>query len=228
LYLVWGAFVALLGGLVSGLFAAIFGLIDYTTIRADHRAKKTATRHMIFNVTALALFGVSAALRSTALDAIRAGLLPFALSAIGVALLAYGGFLGGHLVYSDGIAVGRHRRQTPLPRSTITIVATEQLFIPVADAHLLGEGETLRVDINGTILVIARVGAEAYAFQEYCTHRYGPLSEGALKNCEVICPWHGSRFDLRTGKVTAGPAKVDLHTFRTEIRDGKIWVEAPK
>ena len=218
---------ALLGGLASGLLAAVFGLIDYATIRTDHHAKKTATRHMIFNVIAIALFAVSAALRASALDTVRTAPLPFALSALGVALLAYAGYLGGHLVYSEGVGVGRHRRETPLPHSTITIASGGQPLVPVADANLLCEGGTLRVDVDGTVLVIARVAGEVYAFQEYCTHRYGPLSEGALKNCEVLCPWHGSRFDVRTGKVTGGPAKVDLRTFRVEIRDGKIWIEPP-
>lgn len=227
LYLVRGAFVTLLGGLASGLFAAVFGLIDYTTIRTDHRAKKTATRHMIFNVIAIALFAVSAALRAPALDTVRTAPLPFALSALAVALLGYAGYLGGHLVYSDGVGVGRHRRETPLPHSTITIATSGQPLVPVADAKLLRERGTLRVDVAGTVVVVARVAGEVYAFQEYCTHRYGPLSEGAFENCEVVCPWHGSRFDVRTGKVTSGPAKVDLRTFRVEIRAEKIWIKPP-
>jgi nitrite reductase/ring-hydroxylating ferredoxin subunit len=71
------------------------------------------------------------------------------------------------------------------------------------------------------------VKGQAYAFQEFCTHRHGPLSEGAFEGTDVICPWHCSKFDVRTGKVTAGPAKIDLRTFRVEEREGKIWIEAP-
>jgi hypothetical protein len=40
----------------------------------------------------------------------------------------------------------------------------------------------------------------------------------------VQCPWHNSCFDIRIGKVTNGPAKVDLKTFKVEKRDGKIYV----
>jgi 3-phenylpropionate/trans-cinnamate dioxygenase ferredoxin subunit len=42
----------------------------------------------------------------------------------------------------------------------------------------------------------------------------------------VQCPWHNSCFDVRTGKVTNGPAKVDLKTYTIETRDGKICVKA--
>src|SRR5438309_305718 len=65
---------------------------------------------------------------------------------------------------------------------------------------------------------------ELYAFQEFCTHRFGPLSEGSFHRFNVQCPWHNSCFDIRTGKVTHGPAKVDLKTFKVETRDGKIGV----
>ena len=41
------------------------------------------------------------------------------------------------------------------------------------------------------------------------------------------CPWHNSCFDVRTGKVTNGPAKVDLKTFQVDTRDGKIYIGVP-
>ena len=59
---------------------------------------------------------------------------------------------------------------------------------------------------------------------EHYAHRYGPLSEGSFQGYNVQCPWHNSCFDVRNGKVTQGPAKVDLKTFKVETRDGKIGV----
>lgn len=49
-------------------------------------------------------------------------------------------------------------------------------------------------------------------------------SEGGFEGLNAQCPWHNSCFDVRTGKVTQGPAKVDLKTFKVETRDGKICV----
>jgi nitrite reductase/ring-hydroxylating ferredoxin subunit len=55
----------------------------------------------------------------------------------------------------------------------------------------------------------------------------GPLSEGCLHGDQIICPWHGSAFDVRTGRVVHGPAKIDLRTFEAAARDGKIYVRVP-
>ena len=221
--LVQAAFICLLTGIGTALLAAVFGIIDYTEIRDDHPAKKTATTHLILNLVAVGLFAASAGLRFSTLDQPRVAGLPLIVSLVGVALLGYSGYLGGVLVYDDGIGVGRHLRRTPLPQTTIT-VRTNGKPIAIANDTDLREGETLRVSIDGNIATIVRVKDEVYAFQEFCTHRYGPLSEGKVAQCEITCPWHGSRFDVRTGKVVHGPAKIDLRTYRAERREGKIWV----
>ena len=76
-------------------------------------------------------------------------------------------------------------------------------------------------------MVIAHADGQFYAFQEFCTHRYGPLSLGCLTDGKIECPWHRSCFDMRTGKVAHGPAEVDLKTFEVSVRDGKIYVRVP-
>jgi nitrite reductase/ring-hydroxylating ferredoxin subunit/uncharacterized membrane protein len=218
------AFYAVLGGLVTGLLAGVLGMVDYTSIRDDHPAKKTATLHLVLNVVALGVYGASAGLRYAALEAERTPGLPLVLSLLGLGLLSYSGYLGGHLVYSDGIAVGRHRRRTKLPERTLQPARSAGKAVAVASDASLRDGETLRAEVNGVVVTIARIGGALHAFQEFCTHRFGPLSEGAFRGHEVVCPWHNSRFDVRTGKVTCGPAKLDLKTFPVESREGKIWV----
>lgn len=227
LLLVRASFVALVGGLVTGLVASVVGMVDYTEIRDDHPAKKPATAHLILNLVALGLFGLGAGLRYGELDAARTPAVPLFISLAAFAVLGYSGYLGGHLIYNDGVGVGRHRRRTRTPEQTVRAAAQPgaTTWFAVADDAALGEGETLRVDVDGTVVAIARVAGGLHAFQEFCTHRYGPMSEGRIRGCEIECPWHRSRFDVRTGKVTAGPAKLDLRTFRVEARDGKIWVE---
>lgn len=222
------SFLAIGGGLVTGLLAGLFGFVDYTEIRDDHPAKKTATLHMILNLAALMLFGLGFGLRFDSFDAVATPLVPLLVSLVGLALLGYSGYLGGDLVYNDGVGVGRHRHAARLPQSTVTVKEKPRTWVAVGDAAALPVGGTLRVDANGTVIALARTTQGYHAFQEFCTHRYGPMSEGGIDGCEVICPWHRSRFDVRTGKVTAGPAKVDLKTFRVEAREGKLWVEVPE
>lgn len=88
------------GGIVGALLAAIPGLIDLLSLPPE--PKKTALTHMAINLTVVALFVVNLWLRVSAPDS---GRIPFWLSAIGVALLAVSGWLGGKLVYLGGVAV---------------------------------------------------------------------------------------------------------------------------
>ena len=223
-FLVSAAFYAMLLGVITGLLAAIPGFVDYTDIRRDHPGKTTATGHMVLNLLAVALYSINLWLRILALNNSKVGLTPLILSFVGIGLLSASGYLGGRLVYDEGIAVGRHKRRTPAPQETIELPRTKSGFVPVPQAEQLRDQETFRAEIDGCVLTIVRIGKALFAFQEFCTHRFGPLSEGAFDGFNVQCPWHNSCFDVRTGKVTNGPAKVDLKTFKLEMRDGKVGV----
>ncbi len=233
--LVRDSFYAMLVGIITALFAAVPGFVDYTDIRSDHPAKRTATAHMTLNLVVVALYGINLGVRSSMLADSKIPLLPLILSLVGTALLSASGYLGGRLVYDDGIGVGRHKRRSPTPEDTLHFsmahfAQNEQsdvVFIPVPEAERLQDKETLRVKIDGQVIAIAKIDNHFYALQEFCTHRFGPLSEGSFEGFNVQCPWHNSCFDVRTGKVTNGPAKVDLKTFKVEIRDGKICIGLP-
>src|SRR5207244_11065928 len=185
---------------------------------------------LTFHRLVVALYGINFGLRASLLVDPQIHSVPLILSFIGIALLSVSGYLGGRLVYDAGISVGRHKRRTPTPENTLHLSATnvandgDIAFVPIPEADRLGERETLRVEIDGQVITIAKIDKNFYAFQEFCTHRFGPLSEGDLQGFNVQCPWHNSCFDVRTGKVTQGPAKVDLKSFQVETRDGKICV----
>jgi uncharacterized membrane protein/nitrite reductase/ring-hydroxylating ferredoxin subunit len=215
------AFYTMSVGVVFALIAAIPGFADYTSIRRDHPARRTAVWHMLLNLAVVALYVVNLVLRDRRYDPFepRVGVLPFALSLVAIALLSVSGYLGGKMVYADGVGVGRHRRRRGrTPRQTIV---TDGL---VSEADLAADGDSLRLDINDTIAAVARVDGEIYAFQEFCTHRFGPLSEGTFDGTRVRCPWHGSCFDMRTGKVTDGPAKEDIRAFEVVRQDGQVRI----
>jgi nitrite reductase/ring-hydroxylating ferredoxin subunit/uncharacterized membrane protein len=228
--LVGDSFYAMLLGVITALAAAVPGFVDYTDIRSDHPAKRTATAHLTLNLIVVALYGINLGVRSSSLVDPKIHSVPLILSFIAIALLSVSGYLGGRLVYDDGISVGRHKRGTPTPETTLRLSAAnvandgDLAFVPIPEADRLGERETLRVEIDGQVITIAKIDENFYAFQEFCTHRFGPLSEGAFEGFNVQCPWHNSCFDVRTGKVTQGPATVDLKSFKVETRDGKICV----
>jgi uncharacterized protein YbjT (DUF2867 family)/nitrite reductase/ring-hydroxylating ferredoxin subunit len=80
--------------------------------------------------------------------------------------------------------------------------------------------------LMGDVAVFSVAGGFC-ATQALCTHRAGPLSEGAVDDMTVTCPLHGSKFDIWTGAVLRGPATTPLETYRV-IVDGDVGrVEAP-
>lgn len=214
-------------GIVGALLAAVPGLVDYLDIRRDHPAKRIATYHMILNLIAVGLYTGSFAIRYWIVrDELSAG--AFTLSTLGIAVISASGYLGGLLVYENGIAVGGDRRWTPTPEYTHKPRAhRDDGYVVVASDDQIEDGGSLRVAVDGQVMVVVKLGGKIYAFQEFCTHRYGPLSEGQFKNETVMCPWHRSVFNMRTGKVVEGPAKTDLKTFDAKIEEGQILVKPP-
>lgn len=76
-------------------------------------------------------------------------------------------------------------------------------------------------------ILVARCQGQIYAMDDRCTHDNGPLSEGEVEECEITCPRHGARFDLKTGKALCLPAVVNVPTYSVEVRDGEIYVGLP-
>jgi 3-phenylpropionate/trans-cinnamate dioxygenase ferredoxin subunit len=87
----------------------------------------------------------------------------------------------------------------------------------------LPPGEALRVDqVTPAVAVFHTEDGELYAIDDTCTHQDASLADGWLEGCEVECPLHASRFDLRTGAVDAPPAKVGVRAHAVSVQDGDI------
>lgn len=101
-------------------------------------------------------------------------------------------------------------------------------FVKAAEVDQLPNGERLLVEIDGVRIAVFHVNGEHYAIEDVCTHDGGPLVEGEVLNgCEVQCPRHGARFDIRTGAALSMPAFEPTQTYEVRIEDGSIWVERP-
>lgn len=99
--------------------------------------------------------------------------------------------------------------------------------------HALGSVESFSagsvrvVRVAGERLGVVLHEGQFYAFEDRCTHDDGPLGEGTLEGCEIECPRHGARFDIRTGRVTAPPAYGPLDTYPARVEDGQVVVTLP-
>ena len=100
-------------------------------------------------------------------------------------------------------------------------------FIQVGSEDELAEGGRLFIEIDEQPIVILRIGGRYYAIGDVCSHDDGPVGEGALEGFEIICPRHGARFDIRTGKVLALPAFVDIPAYPVRVVEGQIEIGLP-
>ena len=97
-------------------------------------------------------------------------------------------------------------------------------FVKVAESNDIQPSNMLEVDLEGESVCIANVGGRYYAIGNVCTHEGGPLADGRLEGYEVECPWHGSKFDIRTGKVTNPPADEPESTYEVKVDGNNILI----
>ncbi len=81
------------------------------------------------------------------------------------------------------------------------------------------------VDAGGQTIAIFDLGGNYYAIENTCPHRGGPLAEGEMDGEEVICPWHGARFNIKTGAVLAPPAPQGVKSFPVRVTGDDVEVE---
>jgi len=97
-------------------------------------------------------------------------------------------------------------------------------FVKVAKVEDLAPGDLKAVELDGEHIVLANVDGQIYAFGAMCTHRGGPLWEGLLEGEVVTCPWHGGRFNIKTGQVVGPPPREPISTYRVRVEEGEIKV----
>ncbi len=209
-------------GLGTAMAAAIPGIVDYfSAIPPRSSARTRATNHMLANVSALSLFAASRAGRRGSGPSV----LGMAAELLGSGLLTAAGWMGGTLVYRNQIAVDHRYAGAGKWDDTIVAVVDESASIDVGAADALDVDQMKLLRVAGRRIVLARTEQGYAAFDDRCTHRGGPLSDGVLVCGTVQCPWHGSQFDVRTGDVRHGPAEKTIQTHRVSEKDGRVFLQ---
>jgi nitrite reductase/ring-hydroxylating ferredoxin subunit/uncharacterized membrane protein len=199
--------IALQAGTGAAIAAAAAGMADWQ--HTDGRDRRLGFIHGLVNSTALGLNLASIRLRRQ--DRRTTGRL---LSAAGWSCMAIGGYLGGHLVYRRRIGAD-HADRSPVPRD----------FQPVLPLAELPENQPWRVEIWDEIarqnigIALVRQGDNVYALGARCSHQGGPLDQGWVLEGTLVCPWHGSRYDLATGQPVNGPSTCPQPRYTARIRN---------
>jgi 3-phenylpropionate/trans-cinnamate dioxygenase ferredoxin subunit len=89
---------------------------------------------------------------------------------------------------------------------------------------------TVRIVRAGELAIgVYNLDGELYAIEDRCSHDDGPLAEGDFDPDEgvAVCPRHGSRFDVRTGRPLSLPAYLPVDTYEVTVEDGIVRVAVP-
>jgi nitrite reductase/ring-hydroxylating ferredoxin subunit/uncharacterized membrane protein len=214
-----GAQAAVLIGFLGALGAVATGLTDWSDTYGHERS--VGFLHGLLNSTATLLYLISLLLRYS----VFSGTIDFSLSAaesvagaivgfVGLAFVLYAAYLGGDLVFAIGTGVN-HTAFEPVVEE----------FERVASLDEVPQNATYKVVVAGVPIILMRMGTNVYALGATCTHAGGPLDEGELQGDAVQCPWHGSRFNVKSGRVLTGPATVAEPRYDTRVRDGYVEIK---
>jgi nitrite reductase/ring-hydroxylating ferredoxin subunit/uncharacterized membrane protein len=194
-------------GLLVAVPTAASGLADWSALGAFHRPKRVGFVHAATNTAAAVLYGASWLARRRG-DQDRGRLLALT----GAGGLAVGGYLGGHLAYSQAVGVNRNADQQREPRDWTDAAAAAQVV----------EGGLHRVEVAGIPVVLTRLRGEVLGLAATCSHYGGPLEEAEVVDDCLVCPWHGSRFRLADGSVARGPATAAQAAYEVRISGERI------
>jgi nitrite reductase/ring-hydroxylating ferredoxin subunit/uncharacterized membrane protein len=205
-----GAEVAVLWGLVGALGAIVTGATDWSDTFGA--ARRLGLLHGTLNTTAFILYAISAGLRlsTSSGQSVTAAIVGF----VGLAVVSSGAYVGGDLVYAMGTGIN-HTAWEP---------AIEE-FEPVAALADVPDRQLYPVVASGIKVILLREDERLYAIAATCTHAGGPLDEGTLEGGVVQCPWHGSRFRMRDGRVMTGPATISEPCYEVRVREGQVEIK---
>lgn len=200
--------VTLIAGTLGMIGAFFTGWTDWSDTYGSERS--TGLLHGSLNTLALILSIISTILRlqvSTG-QSIPAAVLNF----VGLGIIGLAAYLGGDLVFKFGTNVNHtaweHRAEE---------------YTSIGPLAQIADGKLTRVEVGGVPVVVLRHGEQLVALAATCSHAGGPLDEGELVEQDVVkCPWHGSRFQMKTGKVVDGPATISQPTYDVRVQGGQV------
>jgi nitrite reductase/ring-hydroxylating ferredoxin subunit len=195
---------------VGAVGSALSGLTDWSDTHG--KPQRVGALHGLLNITAAALYTGSYIARKN-----RSRGLGRALAFTGYGIVLASAWLGGALSYRQRIGVDHSPdADNELP---------EDFKLAIAESELV-EGQPTKTTLDGTDIFLLKRGGQIFALANKCSHMGGPLNEGQIEGDGVICPWHGSRFCMKTGDVLDGPAVHPQPKLDVQVRDGQVLVRA--
>ncbi|WP_326608215.1 Rieske 2Fe-2S domain-containing protein [Streptomyces sp. NBC_01800] len=194
-------------GLAAAVPAAAAGWADWAELQ--HRQMRVGLVHAAANVTGVGLYAGSITARVRGRTTVGK-----ALGFAGLAVVGLGGAIGGHLAY---------RQASGANHAEVVPELVKPGWHDIGDVADFPVGRAVRRHIDDVaVLVVRESGNRVHILADSCSHMGGPLSQGAIDNGCVRCPWHGSVFRLQDGWNVRGPATAPQPAFETRITGGHV------
>jgi nitrite reductase/ring-hydroxylating ferredoxin subunit/uncharacterized membrane protein len=199
-------------GTLAALPAAATGVAEWLT--TDKAEERVGTVHAALADTTTVMFATSWVLRTR-----RRHRAAVATGLAGAALAGVTAFMGGHLSYRRGVGV-----------TTVAFQSGPEDWEPLELDAEPSRNHPVRGVADGLpYAVVAAVssgsaGGPVHVIESRCSHRGGPLHDGKVVDGCLQCPWHGARFDLRTGAVRRGPASAAQPVYDVVDDDGRLSI----
>ena len=97
-------------------------------------------------------------------------------------------------------------------------------YIRAVSADEIPEGAGKLVEIDGQEIAFFKSNGEICATHNLCPHAGGPLAEGSVRNNQIMCPWHGWEFNLKTGACAFNPA-IRVPVYKTKITGSDVFIQ---
>ena len=97
--------------------------------------------------------------------------------------------------------------------------------VPVCAAADLAPGTVKSFEVGDQLVAIYNIGGTYYATEARCTHGMADLADGTLDGDVIECNFHFGAFHVPSGKAVQPPCFIALKTFKTEVRDGQVYVD---
>lgn len=199
--------ITLATGLAASIGAASTGWTDWSDTYGKDRS--VGLLHGLTMAAAVTTYAV--ALIARVAGKRRAGVI---LANTGLAIASAGAYLGGDEVFDLGYGVNR----TAYHHGPSN-------FVPVLSEAELVTNQPTKVEADGRAVVLVKQGGQVFALDDTCVHAGCSLSGGSVQGRSIVCPCHGSQFELEGGAVINGPATRAEPTLSVRLRNGMVEVK---
>lgn len=206
-------------GVAAAVPAAASGAADWS--EQGTGVRRLGALHAVANTVALGLYVGSLAARRK-----DRGVLGRVLSYSGLAVAGGSAAIGGHMSYAQSSGASH-------AATAIRALSTDWLDLGPLDDFPEGR-PTLRTGSGGSAdvpLAAVRRGTRVDVFVGACSHLSGPLQEGTVEEVRgsqcLVCPWHGSAFDLDNGEPRRGPAANPQEKLEVRMEAGRVMARVP-